>query len=63
MIEIGLDNPNKECVPIKTDYKYMLYVLKKQKKNAEIYEMFLGTNIFQHMVKAIILYPSMRDIS
>ena len=31
MIEIGLDNPNKECVLVKSDYKYMVYILKKQK--------------------------------
>ena len=31
MIEIGLDNPNKECVLVKSDYKYMVYIFKKQK--------------------------------
>ena len=40
MIEIGLDNPKKECVPVKTDYKYMVYVLKKQKKCRNLRKIF-----------------------
>ena len=25
MIEIGLDNPSKECIPVKSDYKWFTF--------------------------------------
>lgn len=32
MIEIGLDNPYEENVPVKTDYKYLVQAVKKNNK-------------------------------